>query len=77
MPNIRPPGSAHVAYHPMHGIAAFGPIILHPISLTFSIASLRFTTGTVTTDKGFPLPNVKSLSSPILPSIPGPSGSQA
>jgi len=25
----------------------------------------------------FPLPNVKSLSSPILPSIPGPSGSQA
>lgn len=74
MPNINPPGSAQVAYHPMPGIAVFGSTIFPPLSSTFD--SSRFTTGTVTTDRGFPSPNVKSLISPIPPSIPGSSDPQ-
>ena len=48
MPNIRPPGSAHVAYQPIPGIAIFSSITLPPDSLTFSMNSSRFGTGIVT-----------------------------
>ncbi len=78
MPNIKPPGSAQVAYQPTPGTGSFGSITLPPLANTFAMQASRSATGTVRLTHGLPPVSAVSAMAPMPPSIPGsPTGPAA